>query len=88
MKPIVYYTDPGHGWVAVKRAHLIALGIENQVSQFSYQRGATVYLEEDCDASLYFAALKREGIVPQCVEKHTDRYHQIRSYESFKPVTL
>lgn len=26
MKPIVYYTDPGHGWFAVKRAELANAG--------------------------------------------------------------
>lgn len=88
MKPIVFYTDPGHGWCAVKRSQLVALGIEAQISPYSYQRGGTVYLEEDCDASVYFAALKRAGIDPQYIEKHTDRRHPIRSYESFKPVTV
>ena len=58
MKPIVYYTDPGHGWFAVKRADCEALGILDRISHYSYQRGRTVYLEEDCDASLYFAAMK------------------------------
>ena len=47
MKTIVYYTDPGHGWFAVKRAELAQLGILGQVSHYSYQRGRTVYLEED-----------------------------------------
>lgn len=87
-KPVVFYTDPGHGWCAVKRVDLIALGIEGQVSPYSYERGGTVYLEEDCDASLYFAALKARGIVPAYIEKHTDRRHPIRSYDQFRPVTL
>lgn len=84
MKPIVYYTDPGHGWFAVKRAELTQLGIIGQVSHYSYQRGRTVYLEEDCDASLYFAAHKAAGTVPAYIEKHTDKRHPIRSYSTFK----
>ena len=84
MKPIVYYTDPGHGWFAVKRAELAALGILGQVSHYSYQRGRTVYLEEDCDASLYFAAHKAAGTVPAYIEKHTDKRHPIRSYSTFR----
>ena len=87
MKPIVFYTDPGHGWCAVKRTRLIDLGIECQISPYSYQRGQTVYLEEDCDASVYFAALRAKGIDPAYIEKHMGRRHPIRSYESFKPVT-
>jgi hypothetical protein len=84
MKPIVYYTDPGHGWFAVKRAELAELGILGQVSHYSYQRGRTVYLEEDCDATLYFTAHKAAGTVPPYIEKHTDKRHPIRSYATFK----
>jgi len=83
MKPIVYYTDPGHGWFAVKRADCEALDILEKISHYSYQRGRTVYLEEDCDASLYFAAMKARDTVPQYIEKHTDKRHPIRSYPSF-----
>lgn len=83
MKPIICYTDPGHGWFAVKRADCEALGILEKISPYSYQRGRTVYLEEDCDASLYFAAMKARGTVPQYIEKYTDRRHPIRSYSSF-----
>lgn len=85
MKPIVFYSDPGHGWFAVKRADCEALGILEKISNYSYQRGQTVYLEEDCDASLYFAALKARGIEAAYIEKHTNRHHQIRSYASFHP---
>ena len=84
MKPVIYYTDPGHGWFAVKRAELAELGILGQVSHYSYQRGRTVYLEEDCDATLYFTAHKAAGTVPPYIEKHTDKRHPIRSYSTFK----
>ena len=84
MKPVIYYTDPGHGWFAVKRAELAQLGILGQVSHYSYQRGRTVYLEEDCDATLYFTAHKAAGTVPAHIEKHTDKRHPIRSYSTFK----
>jgi hypothetical protein len=84
MKPVIYYTDPGHGWFAVKRAELAELGILGQVSHYSYQRGRTVYLEEDCDATLYFTAHKAAGTVPPYIEKHTDKRHPIRSYSTFR----
>ena len=48
------YTDPGHGWIAVKRNVLDILNIADKITPFSYQKGHTVYLEEDCDASLFF----------------------------------
>ena len=46
------FIDPGHSWLAVKRKLLSELGILDKVSSFSYQKGNTVYLEEDCDVNL------------------------------------
>lgn len=57
---IIYHNDGSHGWYAVKRKKLESMGILNNVSGFSYERGETVYLEEDCDASLFFNALSEE----------------------------
>jgi len=54
-------SDSGHGWLAVDRLHLRALGIEKKISSYSYQCGATVYLEEDCDMSLFLDALEANG---------------------------
>lgn len=85
MKPIVFYSDPGHGWFAVKRAELTRLGILAQISPWSYQRGHTVYLEEDCDASVYFAAYRAaHGTQPAYIEKNTNKHSPIRSYNSFR----
>lgn len=81
------YNDPGHGWVAVKRTVLIKLGIEHKISSYSYQRGQTVYLEEDCDMSTLIIAARDVGITFGFVDKYTDRHSPIRSYESFKPTT-
>lgn len=78
-----YFNDPGHGWVAVKRAKLIELGIADRISPYSYQRGATVYLEEDCDASLFLDTLNAAGHTYTLRYKHTDRNSPIRSYERY-----
>lgn len=86
MKPLTYYTDPGHGWFAVKRAELDRLGISGRISSYSYMRGETAYLEEDCDASVYFNAVRaKTGQDPAYVTKHTNGRSPIRSYQSFKP---
>lgn len=79
-----FYTDPGHGWGAVKRKMLIDLGIADRISHFSYQKGDTVYLEEDCDLPVLTTALSAKGIWIEHVGKHTDRRSPIRSYESFR----
>lgn len=80
---IIYHNDGGHGWYAVKRKKLETMGILNNVSGFSYERGETVYLEEDCDASLFFNALseteKQQIIV---INSYQDR-SPVRGYSRF-----
>jgi hypothetical protein len=78
-----YYTDPGHGWFAVKRNTLTMLGLQYEISHYSYQRGQTVYLEEDCDATVFFNKARAMGIEVKYTEKHTDKTHPIRSYDRY-----
>jgi hypothetical protein len=85
MKVYKFYNDPGHGWLAVKRKELIQLGILNDISGYSYQRGNTVYLEEDCDASRFLTAyLKEYGVGARTLSKYTQKTSPIRSYSSFQ----
>lgn len=81
------YSDPGHGWLAVKRADLHTLGIADKITRFSYQRGNTVYLEEDCDVTLFFKVFKDKfGVEPKTIEQsYTNSSSPIRSYQSYKP---
>ena len=58
----VGHSDPGHGWLAVKFSDLKMLGIEADITDFSYMKGKTAYLEEDKDASTYIRAIKAKGI--------------------------
>ena len=80
---IKFYSDPGHGWGAVKRRVLDELGIADKITRFSYQKGDTVYLEEDCDLPTLTTELSLRGIWIEHVSKHTDRRSPIRSYENF-----
>ena len=81
----VFYQDPGHGWLAVKREWLQALGLEDRITPYSYQRGQTVYLEEDCDMPHFLeyarAALWEVNYLP----KHTNGRSPIRSYDRYIP---
>lgn len=79
-----FYEDAGHGWLAVKRTELIALGILDQITGYSYQRGGTVYLEEDCDAATYINAVGRENltIVSSRARCHRE-WSPIRYYKRF-----
>ena len=81
---IKFYADPGHGWGAVKRQKLYELGIADKITAFSYQKGGTVYLEEDCDLATLVTALALKGETVEYKEKHTNKYSPIRSYNRYK----
>ena len=79
----IFHSDPGHAWLAVKRKELIKLGIMDQITCYSYQKGDTVYLEEDGDASAFLNAKRAIGEgweFRESFKEHTP----IRNYEHFK----
>jgi len=82
----VFHNDPGHAWLAVKRAELKRLGILDKISGCSYQNGNTVYLEEDCDASLFLDAKEKadEKVTKEQVRESYKEYTPIRTYERFR----
>ena len=57
-KTYIFHTDPGHGWLAVPYKDLVELNIQDKISDYSYSKGATAYLEEDCDAAVFINAYK------------------------------
>jgi hypothetical protein len=78
-----FFSDPGHGWLRVDVQSAAALGLyPSNFSRYSYQWGHWLYLEEDCDASLFVKAyLARHGSAPKInYAKPTDRNSVIRSY--------
>lgn len=78
-----YFTDPGHGWVKVPRKLLAKLEIAHKISRYSYSRGDSVFLEEDCDLGHLFTALEQGNIKLDLVTRHTNRQSKIRSYNSY-----
>lgn len=82
MKTYVFHTDPGHGWIAVKRSELTRLGILDKISHYSYQRGETVYLEEDCDYHTFVVAKETAGEEFTCRDSYTE-HSPVRSYVNF-----
>lgn len=81
-----FYTDPGHSWIAVKKDLLVKLGIANRITAYSYMKGKTAYLEEDCDASLLLDVLKDSGVKVELVRKHVEFRSPIRNYKSYSLV--
>lgn len=55
MSKYIFTSDPGHGWLRVPMAELVALGIADKISTYSYVSvdHRFAYLEEDCDFSTF-----------------------------------
>lgn len=82
-----FYSDPGHGWLRVKRHLVMDLGIGQRITRFSFERGQWVYLEEDCDAGVFLEALRaRPGDYAFSVREHCSRQREskIRSYARYR----
>jgi uncharacterized protein (UPF0335 family) len=77
------YEDPSHGWLAVPMQWLEELGIVGKISDYSYLRGSTAYLEEDDDMAEFYGAAKRAGFTIFIDYHHTDNSSPVRSYPRF-----
>lgn len=82
-RKLSFHSDPGHGWLAVNVRDLETLGLMKKISHYSYVRGNTVYLEEDCDYGLFLQASKEAGWNLSIKTIHYDKTAPIRSYNSF-----
>lgn len=84
----LFHCDPGHGWMAVKVTELNKLGLIDKISKYSYLKGKTAYLEEDCDAPLFLKAKEEAGEKIESSEIrtiHKNETSRIRNYYSFTP---
>jgi len=81
---VTMYSDPSHAWAKVKRQVLVNLGIDKDVSAYSYQYKDNVYLEEDCDLHLLYQRLLKDEVRMKFVEKHSEKPSRIRNYESYQ----
>jgi hypothetical protein len=84
MRKFNSHSDAGHGWLAVKLDMLEKLDLIDKISKFSYIKGKTVYLEEDCDASLFVQAFTARFGEIVTVNKWCER-SPIRGYASYSP---
>ena len=81
-----FHQDPGHGWLQVPLIEIARLGIGPKISRYSYLKGDSAYLEEDCDAPMFAKAFERAGgtLEIEAIE-HADRC-PIRGYGRFRAV--
>ena len=80
-----FHSDSGHGWLAVKRGEIEKLGIADKISTFSYQKGKTVYLEEDTDLSTFKTAMEATGVTLEIKEAKPVKRSNIRGFGQFTP---
>lgn len=86
-KVINQYSDPKYSWFTVKRKLLRDLKILNKISEYSFQRGFTVYLEGGRDMMLFIntvGGIEKFKEQFEVKEHHTDNTDPIRSYDRFK----
>jgi hypothetical protein len=83
MQTFTFYADPGHGWLEVPRDLLHDLGIADDISRYSYQRLDKVFLEEDCDLSLFTRAMGAAGREFKTADIHTNGDSFVRSLPSY-----
>jgi hypothetical protein len=70
-------TDPGHAWLRVPLVEIAQLGIEDQISAYSFINGRFAYLEEDRDAGRYQAAREAQGHPqPSLHIQHVDHFNR------------
>lgn len=81
MKKVYHFvTDPGHGWLKVDIAELERLGIQDQISHYSYQRRGIAYLEEDTDMGVFMDAKQACGEVVKIKQFNRKHRTHIRNY--------
>ena len=68
--PYTFHADAAHGWLEVSLGDCEALGLKPlDFSRYSYRQKDTLYLEEDCDASVFMNAYKAiNGELPEVIE--------------------
>ena len=82
-KTYTLYEDPGHGWVAVPIDDLIALGVADKITSYSYLLGNMAFLEEDCDLPTFVRAYKKKfGKAPKGKTVYQE-YTSRRSYPRY-----
>jgi hypothetical protein len=87
MKNLAFYADAGHGWLKVKKAELVALGIADKITVYSYQFKEWAYLEEDADLSAFVDAIGREKwqSIKDKIPLKMSEFSRIRTYARYSP---
>ena len=82
VRKFTFINDPGHGWLSVSYKDLIELDLVDKISSHSYMNASRVFLEEDCDLSLFIKALNKAGFELETIDSYKDLAPQ-RNYSSY-----
>tara|TARA_R100000951_G_scaffold43465_1_gene36657 strand:- start:1014 stop:1322 length:309 start_codon:yes stop_codon:yes gene_type:complete len=88
MKIFHLVADPGHSWLKVPMKELDRLGIADDISAYSYQKGDMAYLEEDCDAGVFIQARVARAEAIQIKEFNRQRQSKIRKYDAYTRIPV
>jgi len=85
MVDFVFYSDSGHGWLEVPVSLLKELGIQYDISRYSYLSKCHnyAYLEEDCDYTRFAIAMEKAGRKFSYTEVYKDGDSHIRQYTPY-----
>jgi hypothetical protein len=84
----IYHQDSGHGWLEVPARELKRMGLEDQVSPYSYLHQGKAYLEEDLDMGTFLEIRK---LLPRPVDvqsNYIDGSCFIRDYPHYRPENI
>jgi hypothetical protein len=75
------HSDAGHGWLEVPYSDLVNIGVDKEISSFSYQKGDMIYIEEDGDLCRFINAyIKHMDSEPKILSTgHCPNYSSIRN---------
>ncbi len=85
MKTFKYYETNTNGYLAVKRKLLNTLGLTSKISPNSYQKGQTVYLDQDTDAPVFKQAYEAQGNVLQYSLVNHGSKSWVNTLETYNP---
>lgn len=71
LRPYLCVDTPGHSWLRVPLSELDALGIRDDITDYSYQDNLYAYLEEDCDLTTFIEAKERKHGPEYDIERDT-----------------
>ena len=73
MKNLIFYSDPGHGWLAVPLQLYKESGITATKYSYYCPKKEIVYLEEDLDAPAFENAMKEKGFTFPTISQYEEK---------------